>query len=96
MSTKLGKLLGTLFLSVGLMAAVSIGGCSSSTSTPPTDAGHDATGAAGKDGGGTAGKDGGEAGSDASTVDEKADTAAPDAGDAGDASDASDAAGEGG
>ena len=96
MSTKLGKLLGTLFLSVGLMAAVSIGGCSSSTSNPPTDAGHDATGAAGKDGGGTGGSDAtGAAGSDASTVDEKADTAS-DAGDAADASDASDAAGEGG
>jgi hypothetical protein len=89
MSTKLGKLLGTLCLSLALGAAVSIGGCSSST-TNPKDAGGDAKGGSGgtkaDGGGGTGGTTdggagtggtggtGGTAGSDAST-DHPTDTA---------------------
>ena len=80
MSTKLGKLLGTLCLSGALATAVSIGGCSSSTTNPPAkdggagkdggcgsggSAGLDGGSAAGSDGGGAAGSDGGgAAGSD--------------------------------
>ena len=59
MSTKLGKLLGTLSLSLALGAAVSIGGCSSSTTNPPAK-----DGGAGSDGG-KAGSDGGSAGATA-------------------------------
>ncbi len=65
MSTRLGKLLAPFCLSLGLAVALPFAGCSSST-TNPTDGGHD--GAAGGDGGaghdGAAGSDGGAAGSD--------------------------------
>jgi hypothetical protein len=89
MSTKLGKLLATLSLSLAL-GAVTVGGCSSSTTNPPAKdgaagsaggkAGSDG-GAAGADGGG-AGADGGGAGADGggAGADAGGDTAATDGG----------------
>jgi hypothetical protein len=58
MSMKLGKLVGTLILSGGLALAVSMQGCSSSTTTPPD------SGSAGSDG---SVPDGGDASTDSST-----------------------------
>ena len=97
MSTKLGKLLAPFCLSLGLAMVVSVGGCSSSTTTPPLkDAGLDAggdTAAAGHDGGDAAGGTGGsDAAAGTGGSDAAADTAKDTASDTSDASsDASDA-----
>lgn len=66
MSTKLGKLLGSLLLSGALAITFTMGGCSSDVSPPPT-------GAAGSDGG----SGDGAAGSDGGTDKAPTDTAAP-------------------
>src|SRR5579862_7311396 len=68
MSTKLGKLLGTLLLSGSLAVAVSMGGCSSSTNTAKDGGAGSGGHGGGGSGGSTAGSGGSTAGSGGSTA----------------------------